>query len=504
MVLLYGFSLLIRLGFVLLVGRGDLSLDEIEYHMLAANVAAGNGYTWFFGLPSTFRPPGYPLLLSALYFFIGPNYFVARIAQSFIAASVPVFTWLLGREIFGERAGRLAGIFTALYPPLVVHCAALLTENLYIPLLFLAFWILILSKKETGLRLHALASLVVALCVFVRPDFTFFLPVLCLWIAWTARDWRQVGTRVALLLGIWVAVVAPWCIRNYAVSGHIVYLDTRAGYNMYVGYREGADGSFDMDAAKELVDAFMELNIPKIQGDFGGPLTKGDIYMRLNRELLSYKLPDFPNHIPEGTYDLSQVESDVLIHQWGMERSLEFIAAHPGKALALIPKKFMSFWDLEHRLFVFAYSQNFLGRLAPPLLAATFLLLVAPFPILTLLGVFGAAGQRLRADVTFLLLGTIVYYSALHAVVFGEARLHYPLVPIICLFAAVGLVQWRQWAVGLRSEDGALRRWTLRRLYGAGAVSAMFVAIWVYGLYEAWGRIRTVFGPEGHVSFLPF
>lgn len=502
--LLFSLALAIRLGFVLLVGQGALSLDEIEYHMLAANVAEGNGYRWFFGLPSTFRPPGYPLLLSVLYFFIGPNYFVARIVQSCIAATIPVFTYLLGREVFSERVGRLGGLFTALYPPLVVHCAALLTENVFIPLLCLAFWLLIRSRSEERPRIHIVASVVVALAIFVRPSFTFFLPVIWLWLGLTAQTRQLALKKIAILAGIWILVVAPWCIRNYQHTGKFTYLDTRAGYNLYVGYREGADGSFDMTAAQELIDAFMELNIPKIQAGLDTPLTKSQVYQRLNAELFSYRHPDFPNHIPEGTYDLSGVESDVLIHEWGLERTKEFIRDHPWRALGLMPLKFMSFWNLEHRLFVFAYSHNFLGAIPAPLLALLFFLLVAPFAILTLFGVFGASGQRCRVDIVLLLLGLIAYYSAMHSVVFGEARLHYPLVPIIALFAAAGLVHRKQWAAGLASEKPSLRRWTQVRLGVALAVSALFIGIWSFGLYNSWTRIATVFGPGGNTSNLPF
>ncbi len=409
--LLYSVSLVLRLGFVLLVGRGDLSLDEIEYHMLAANLAEGNGYTWFFGLPSTFRPPGYPFLLSALYLITGPNYFAARIVQSMLAATLPGLTYLLGRQVFEEKTARLGGFLTALYPPLIVHCAALLTENIFIPLLILGIWLLILSKGGERIRLHLFASLIVAVAVLLRPSFTFFLPVICLWLLLKARNARRGYARIGVLLGIWILAVSPWCLRNYEVAGQFVYLDTRAGYNLFIGYRDGADGSFDIRAAQEPIDVFMASNIPKLQRGLKEELAEREVRRRLYDEVVSYKQTNFPNHIPAGTYDLSEVESDVLMHEWGMQRARAFVVAHPWKALKLIPLKFMSFWNLEHRLFIFAYSQNFLGPLPPPLLAGALSLLIAPFACLTLLGVFGAVGCKWDLDTKLLLIGIVVYYS---------------------------------------------------------------------------------------------
>lgn len=171
---IYVVALAVRLAFTLAVGRGDLSYDEIEYHMLGANLAAGNGYNWFFGLPTAFRPPGYPFLLAALYWFIGPNYFVARIVQCFFAATVGVLTYLLGREMFDRRIARLGALFVSLYPPLVVHSMALMTESIFIPLLLLSLWLFIIYRAHGNVMRMWLPSAIFAFAVLMRPTLTFF------------------------------------------------------------------------------------------------------------------------------------------------------------------------------------------------------------------------------------------------------------------------------------------------------------------------------------------
>src|SRR5690606_37722324 len=105
-----------------------------------------------------------------------------------------------------------------------------------------------------------------------------------------------------------------------------------AGYNLYAGYREGADGAFDMAAAEELLNAYMAVNIPRLQRDSEARITKNEIQRHLQRELVTYKLPDFPNHVPDGTYDLDNVLSDVWMHDWGRDRAWEFIRSHPWAA----------------------------------------------------------------------------------------------------------------------------------------------------------------------------
>jgi 4-amino-4-deoxy-L-arabinose transferase-like glycosyltransferase len=499
----YVLALVPRLCFVLLVGRADLSLDEIEYHMLAANVVEGKGYCWFFGLPSAFRPPGYPFLLAALYYVIGPHYFAARIVQSFVAATMPVLCYLLGKETFGERPARLGALCAAFYPALVVHSAALLTENVFIPLLLLALWLLVRAKEGDKTAQVWPPAIALALAVLVRPSLTFFIPVVLFWLFWNAPSRRSGLARCGIILGVWLVAVAPWCFRNYQVTERFVYLDTRMGYNLYVGYRDDADGSFDMDAAKELTDAFIEVNLPKLLPNLKGRLSKRAIEKRISREVLSYKLPGFPNHDPREMYDLSAAESDVVMSDWGTQRALEFMGRRPGRALALVPLKFMSFWNLEHRLFIYAYSQDFLGPLPKPLLALLLFILVAPFAALTLLGLFGATHPQGSEKNRFLLFGLIAYFSLLHSLVFGEARFHYVLIPILALFAASGLLGIRLLVSkrGIHPSDGVHARW--RTLLFVTAATGL-TGIWIFGLYQALERIGTIFGPLGHQSRLLF
>jgi hypothetical protein len=53
--------------------------------------------------------------------------------------------------------------------------------------------------------------------------------------------------------------------------------------------------------------------------------------------------------------------------------------------------------------------------------------------------------MRMRRDVLILLLIPIVYFTAVHALFLGSVRYRTPLMPLVCLLAAHGIVQALKW-----------------------------------------------------------
>lgn len=497
---IYMLALAVRLAFVLMVGRADLSYDEIEYHMLGANLADGNGYRWFFGLPTAFRPPGYPFLLAALYWFVGPDYFVARLVQSFLAGTVGVLTYLLGRELFDRRVARLGAVFVSLYPPLVVHSLALMTESIFIPLLLLSLWLLVHPLNHKHMALTWLASIVFAVAVLMRPTLSLFIFVIMFWILWREPHRKTALVRCGVFLLVLIVAVTPWCIRNYNLTGKFTYLDTQTGYNLYIGYRDNASGSLDLPAIREMFDAMIEQQLGPALGKH---LSNESVYHQIAVELRSYKEPGFPKPHPDMD-KLNGVMMDAFMNDWGTAKALEFIKENPWTALQLVPRKLAHFWNLEHRIFVYAYSNNMLGALPAPLLALVLLLILGPFVALTLAGVWGAVFRTGKERHLFLIFSLIGYYSLMHSVTFGEARFHYVLIPFIALFAASGMVHAKRIVGELKASDSGVRTRARRRLVAALVCCAGFIGIWTFGIHDSWGHVKAIFGPNGNKTYMKF
>ncbi len=159
---------------------------------------------------------------------------------------------------------------------------------------------------------------------------------------------------------------------------------------------------------------------------------------------------------------------------------------------------------MEHRLYIFAYTNDMFGEIPRPVLAVLFALLLAPFPVLVLLALADNCAARRFGSERLVLLLPIAYFSAIHSVIFGDARFHFVIIPFIALFAAhcwanrgatAGLL-WRDPAAGERGLT------TRRALFALGC--ALFVAVWVWGQIQTLDTWAAVFSLSAHQSYLRF
>ncbi|MCQ2274009.1 MAG: hypothetical protein MJZ86_04360 [Bacteroidales bacterium] len=112
------------------------SSDAYDYHELAAWL---NEIGWkdLRSYMSTvgISDSGYPIYLTLLYAIVGPNILVARVVKSLLSAWMCVMMYNIATRNFGEKVGRMAGIFGCLMPNLVIYCGLHLKE---VEMIFLA------------------------------------------------------------------------------------------------------------------------------------------------------------------------------------------------------------------------------------------------------------------------------------------------------------------------------------------------------------------------------
>ena len=474
LVILFLVALAPRLIFAYVSRNAPLTYDEADYDMLARNVALGHGYVYWdhasSNVPVTFRPPGYPYFISLVYRFfhgLGPYYyepyqpavFTMRVVQAILGALVPILTYFVALQIFTRRVAVVAGIIMALYTTFIFFSAALMTENLYIPVLLLTLLLLLKSEGKRPYLFCSLGAVVMGLAVHIRPEFVGFLPFLLVWFYLSTRNWRQALARWGTVAAIVTVMVVPWSVRNSRIVDQFVFLDTRTGYNLYIGYHDGADGTFDMGAAETLVN----------------------------------KLPQDRS----GKWGL-------IRHNWGKAQALEFIGNHPGRAVALLPLKFLHFWDLDKREYLFAYSYGYIGHLPAPILAVMLGLVMLPFALIVLGGVTGLLFTRPLPSGVWMILFLIVLYTIGHTLVFGEPRMHMPLVPFIAILAAQGILLLPDLRRRWRDAKGPERQPLRRRAVAAACIMACFAGMWSYGIYLSRHKFEAVFGPNGHQSRIDF
>src|SRR5579871_4881759 len=117
--------------------QGIASADDVEFNNLALRVSQGEGYVGDQGQPTSFRAPGWPLFLAAIYRVAGPCVPLIYGVLCLLGAFACVLTYLLARELVAEGPARAAGLLAACYLPHVYFSAGFLSEALFVPCLTL-------------------------------------------------------------------------------------------------------------------------------------------------------------------------------------------------------------------------------------------------------------------------------------------------------------------------------------------------------------------------------
>jgi 4-amino-4-deoxy-L-arabinose transferase-like glycosyltransferase len=220
--------------------------DAFEYIQLGQNLVAGDGFTYAH-VPTAFRAPAYPYLLSAL-MRMAPVHWLALLRLLQMAASL-LTAWLcarLAKSWFGEMAGRAALVIALLLPTLLYFDGEILSECLSALLAVLYFMALSRSVHVAGRRPLALLGLCAGLAALVRFNAALLALIACAVVfAWlpptrtVAPDSRlQFGQRASRALIVAAScgiVLAPWLIRTAIAFHGQALFSTQSGLAAVMG-----------------------------------------------------------------------------------------------------------------------------------------------------------------------------------------------------------------------------------------------------------------------------
>lgn len=210
--------------------------DPADYDQHGVSIAAGHGYPPSSyapgGGPSALRPPLYPYALGALYAVVGHSTGAARALSVLLGVLTVVLVGLLAHQLAGAPAARWAMALAAVYPPLVLVSATLISESLSLPLMLAALAAALHRRRRPGAGVGwaAAAGALLGLGLLARPA-TAVVAVPVVLLVWSGprRSPRSlIAPAVALLTTL--LVLAPWTVRNYDAFGAFVPISTQSSY----------------------------------------------------------------------------------------------------------------------------------------------------------------------------------------------------------------------------------------------------------------------------------
>jgi len=211
-----GTALLIRLP--LMFDPSPVIQGDTKGYMSIADEITHGGL----GPYAILRPPGYPLFIDLVRQLPGRGVDNMIVAQHLLGVALAVGILLVGWRLFGKPAGILAGLIAAISPQLVAVEHELLSDYLFLVLVFSGTVVLAFAALGQSRRLLLITGLLFGMATLTKPLGQVLIVVAPLVLAILLRGWRPV-VRLSLIvtLGIGLLVI-PWVVRNEIATGHPV------------------------------------------------------------------------------------------------------------------------------------------------------------------------------------------------------------------------------------------------------------------------------------------
>ncbi|MBI3265161.1 MAG: tetratricopeptide repeat protein [Acidobacteria bacterium] len=444
----FGVALAVRLAHLWLIRRTPffsvLLGDSAAYDTWARQLAGGD---WV-GREVFYQAPLYPYFLGVLYALIGPNLLAIRIIQAVIGSVSCVLVALAGRRLMSPQAGLVAGLVLAVYAPAIFADALIQKSVLDVFFVCLALWIVshaieearlkpsaptdrarlkpgtmtvtrradrvddearrkvgatTATRRELGKRGWWVAlGIAVGFLSLTRENALVLVAVTALWLL-LRRDWnvkRRLAHAGVLFLGA-ALVLVPVAIRNQVVGGELALTTAQFGPNLFIGNNARSDGTY-----------------MSLRSGHGAP---------------EYERQD-ATELAERALGRSLTPGEVS--QYWTGRALAFVRSNPLAWLRLVGRKCMLLWNRAE--IVDTESQATHEDWSPILRTLAPVTHFGTLVPLAVAGIWIAWPDRKRLSLLYTMLAA---YAGSVVVFYVFARYRYPLVPMLVLPAAAGLVE---------------------------------------------------------------
>jgi hypothetical protein len=476
-------ALFLRLIPVVVMRDMGIGLDDMyQYDMLARSIASGDGFRWYSekdlptvlpylhldlasvdydprGVLTSFRPPLYPTFLAIIYLIFGEGvrrFFVARMVQTVLAASLAPLTYFIARNLFprNEKGARISAWIITVYPMLVIYPLSLATENLFFVLVLCSMLALLKAKRSSHPSINSkktfislilesrwfiISGFLLGLTCLTRSVAQIFALLAVAWIWFLLKDRRQ---AIIMVLAM-VLVIGPWIIRNSLLYGRLTGIESAIGYDLYLGYHPQGSGTFQ-----------------------------------------------YPQSLV-----LMTMMNDSERDQVGIQKTLEFIKADPGRVFLLFLRRTGYFFGLERRALTYFYSNNYFGYIAGPVLGVIFGIFCLPFIIVSISAAVGLTLTKFSKEIWIMAL-FLVGYIVPHLLIISEDRFHLTIVPFLAILAS------QFWMGGL---DAIRARWEESKNGKVAIILALvlimlMLANWGLELWRDHDKLSLLFKSFGNLS----
>lgn len=186
-----------------------------------------------------FHPPGYSILLAAIYGNHTPDRYYAalRLLQIVVASLTDVLILLIAAQLLPLAVAAIAGAIAAISPHFAYHSLWLSPDSLYILPILAAIYLFIRAYKRPRLVTVVSAGALLGLSCWLRSNTLLLAPFLILVIAFLFERGKRLSYSAALV-GAMAIVISPITIRNWVVFHRFVPVTLASGLLLVEGIAE--------------------------------------------------------------------------------------------------------------------------------------------------------------------------------------------------------------------------------------------------------------------------
>lgn len=214
----------IRLPVLAYLRQFPLASDSLAYHGMALSLLHGEVFTPFY-------PPGVPLVLAAVYRFVGASELAGRATGLFWYLALAVLLYRVTRMAGQRRAANLAICIVAVFPAFVWHSTEPLTQLPTAVYLLSACYLSVLAWRAPTWHRLALLGTVLGVLVLTRPSSLLLAVVVPVAVSIAGRR-----ARVAVVpLAVCALIVGAWLVKTEAMTGRFIFINDANARNLFYG-----------------------------------------------------------------------------------------------------------------------------------------------------------------------------------------------------------------------------------------------------------------------------
>ena len=220
------------------------------------------------------HPPGYSIMIAAIFTVFGESDFALRFFQIFCDAISVVFVFLIALELTSKRVAIIAGVLAALSPQLAYNSLLLLPDSLSVLPILLAVFLFARARGQSHAWINlAMAGAMLGLSCWLRPNGLLLPLFIAALIPIIFQRGKRLRTVVPLVAGA-VLLIVPLTIRNLVVFNRFIPISLGSGVTFIEGIadydRTGTTGLARTDV-EVVQDEARTANRPEYSGSLFNP-----------------------------------------------------------------------------------------------------------------------------------------------------------------------------------------------------------------------------------------